>query len=275
MKKLTLLLCALAVMFTSVTSNAELVQNYEQIYNYWDFETGSYVLTEEGERLWEEALEARKQNPAANRYWPPAYPLKCDERLSFKAKVNGKNLAYKLKDIAGNSRVIECSVSQYNSQWILNIKGSGGAAAFFTDVPMSFEGFNHNTTGSILKFYEFLHMDENGQQIWDYDEYGAGDGFVYRPEILLRGETKNGKIKSLQLWEPIQKVWDEDEGDYKPLFPFRNEDKGEFYWTEGQMDILDCYDIEYEYTGDSEKFENGRNLYTLLGVSEDLDEYMA
>ena len=269
MKKIIAIICGLAITLTSVVSFAK--PSYE--YRYWDFETESMVLTEEGQKLWEDALEARKEDPAANKDWPPTYPLRCEERLTFKMNVKGKYIAPILSDVAGNGNIIRCSISQYDRAWYLSLKGNGGTKVFTAGVPMGFEGFNHNTTGSILTFNTYWYVDEDGQGAFDEDLFNSDSD--YPRAIYVKGTPKGGKIDSLQLWLPFHKLWDEEIGDYRWLHSTAKIDFGEFNPdVEGQTDVLDCYDIKYEYTGDPTKFEGGRNLYTLLGVGHDEEAYI-
>ncbi len=273
MKKLIAMICGLVIIFTGAVSYGA-----ERDYWYWDFEKETWELTEEGQELWDAAVKARKENPAANKRKPKAYPYRQVERLTFKADVKGKYLVSVLDEVAGSGSTITGSITQYQKgssahAWYLSLKGEGGTQVFGLGVPSGFEGFNHNTTGSIMEFPTYQYIDEDGHSAYDKYYYKKESDYSYY--IYVRGTPRNNEVESLQIWLPVVREWDEERGEYIGMGSGQGMVDGEFYTDrEGQSDVLDCYDIEYEYTGDPAKFQGGRNLYTLLGVSHDVDAYI-
>ena len=261
MKKLVSALFGIAVIFTAIVTYGA-----DREYNYWDFETESWELTKEGQELWEEALKARRENPAENKDRPEDFPYKCVERLTFKADAKGKYLAGELADVVGSGYTVTGSISQYQTGpsdggcWYLSLKGKGGTRVFFLGVPNGWEGFNYTTTGNVMEFPTYQYINGDGHEVKNWDYYKTDSDFSYY--IYVSGKPRDGKVAELNIWQPLRRRFDEEERVYLPL-------------PDGDTDVLDCYDIKYEYTGASETFENGRNLYTLLGVSDDVNEYMA
>ena len=239
-------------------------------YSRWNWDKGCWELTDLGREIWEEAIEVRNENPSAYKFTPAAVPDVCEERMNFTINVKNKDLAPFMEDIAGHGNEIEATI--YRSRnfgldvsrtWDLALQGEGGRALLRCVVMNTFGEYDHNNVGSILCFPLESLMDDSGKNLG----FKPDDGYKY---LYVKANPKGGDIFNLQVWMPDRGVSHEIDGGLLNGEFITDTDRGQ-----SQTDILKCKDVDYEYCGDPEKFENGKNLYTLFSVSHDVDEYIA
>lgn len=186
------------------------------------------------------------------------------EELTFTIDVSVKNINSAIEEVAGNGKTVKGIIKLLNRCWYLTLKGNGGAQTYWQEVPIINNKYDHNTTGSILKFKLYNYIDEDSVVHGEYSSAGIFEG-----EIYVKGTPSNGKIKDLQLWIPYAapKISTGITNGY-----FATDAKPTRY-DGPQPDVLDCDNVKYTFHQSLEEFEKGKNLYTLLGVITDEEEF--
>ena len=249
---------------------------------YWDYDKGDLILTEEEEQAFWNAVEEKRRDPADHKEMPEVYPAEYIERLSFTIDVKGKHISSFLSSIAGKGDEITAFVylTRGSSAWTLSLKGQGGTARLLYYLPINFGGYNYSTgTDRVLKFemgYMFEFNDEDFRsEIYRHYDHDVSERFsdkivfdrsvnntLYAGTVYISGDPMNGNIDNLKVWMPFESYRGTSPNDGH--FPEKVDDY--------QYDVLNCRNVKYEYLGD-DMLNDKWCMYKLLGISTDLDYY--